>query len=254
MSQQSAKFSREEPLPGYATTDLLGRGGFGEVWKAVAPGGVAKAIKLVYGDDPKRAELELRSLNRIKDVRHPLILSIDRIEIVKGTLVIVTELGDCNLKELCVKFRGQGQAGVPQKQLLKLMHDASEALDFIYAEHSLQHLDVKPENFLVFGKHLKIADFGVVKHIYERSASLVHGLTPVYAPPELFDGKANRHTDQYSLAIVYQEMLTGQLPFDGLSPARLATQHLLEPPNLLSLPAAQQPVFARAWALDPHPR
>jgi serine/threonine protein kinase len=236
MSHLTTRFSREEPLPGYVTTEMIGRGGFGEVWKAVAPGGVAKAIKMVFGDNSSRAEAELRSLNRIKDVRHPLILSIDRIEVVKGTLVIVTELGDCNLKEHCLKFRNRGTVGIPQPEMLRLIRDAAEALDYIYAEHSLQHLDVKPENFLVFGQHLKIADFGVVKHIYERSASVVHGLTPVYAAPELFEGKANRHTDQYSLAIVYQEMLTGQLPFDGLSPARLATQHLKEPPNIQSLP------------------
>lgn len=254
MSHSPQNFSRQEPIPGYTTTELIGRGGFGEVWKAVAPGGVSKAIKLVLGDDPSRAESELRSLNRIKDVRHPLILSIDRIEVVHGTLVIVTELGDCNLKEYGQRFRSQGQVGIPQAEMLPMIRDAAEALDYIYTEHSLQHLDVKPENFLVFGKHLKIADFGVVKHIYERSASLVHGLTPVYAAPELFEGKANRHTDQYSLAIVYQEMLTGQLPFDGISPARLATQHLIEPPNLQALPERQQPVIARALSKDPHQR
>lgn len=254
MSQLTTRFSREEPLPGYVTTELIGRGGFGEVWRAVAPGGVATAIKMVFGDNSSRADAELRSLNRIKDVRHPLILSIERIEVVKGTLVIVTELGDCNLKEHCQKYRSRGNAGIPQKETLRLIRDAAEALDYIYAEHSLQHLDVKPENFLVFGQRLKIADFGVVKHIYERSASVVHGLTPVYAAPELFEGKANRHTDQYSLAIVYQEMLTGQLPFDGLSPARLATQHMKEPPNIHSLPARQQPVIARALSKNPDQR
>ncbi|MCA9072340.1 MAG: hypothetical protein KDA84_25620, partial [Planctomycetaceae bacterium] len=61
-------------------------------------------------------------------------------------------------------------------------------------------------------------------------------------------------TDQYSLAIVYQEMLTGQLPFDGISPARLATQHLKEPPNLQALPTRQQPIIARALSKDPHQR
>ena len=119
MSHQTTKFSREEPIPGYTTTELIGRGGFGEVWRAAAPGGVPKAIKMVFGDDPSRSESELRSLNRIKDVRHPLILSIDRIEIVKGTLVIVTELGDCNLKEYCQKYRAQGLVGIPQKRGLE---------------------------------------------------------------------------------------------------------------------------------------
>src|SRR4051812_46690516 len=88
-------FSRLEPIPGYRTTDLLGRGGYGEVWRASAPGGVPKAIKLVFGGgNSTHAESELRSLNRIKDVRHPLILSIDRIERQGSVLVIVMELAD----------------------------------------------------------------------------------------------------------------------------------------------------------------
>ena len=45
------------------------------------------------------------------------------------------------------------------------------------------------------------------------------GVTPVYAPPETFDGWVSRHSDQYSLAIVYQELLTGQRPFNGTNPA-----------------------------------
>ncbi len=49
-------------------------------------------------------------------------------------------------------------------------------------------------------------------------------------------------------------MLTGRLPFDGLSPARLVTQHLKEPPNLQSLPSRQQPVIARALSKDPDQR
>ena len=39
-----------EPIPGYKLIERLGGGGFGEVWKAEAPGGLFKAIKFVYGD------------------------------------------------------------------------------------------------------------------------------------------------------------------------------------------------------------
>ncbi|MBL8848757.1 MAG: protein kinase [Planctomycetaceae bacterium] len=249
------RFDPRQPIPGYVTRELIGRGGFGEVWKADAPGGLTKAIKIVHaGVDSSRAERELRALQRIRDVRHPLILSIERIEIIGGTLVIVTELADGSLRDVFHKYRTQGKTGIPRDRLLALMRDAADALDYIYEEHSLQHLDIKPENLLVVGNRLKIGDFGLIKNIYERGASLVNGLTPTYAPPELFEGKPTRQSDQYSLAIVYQHMLTGELPFDGATPAQLAREHLAGVPRLSLLSRAERPIIARSLAKSPADR
>ncbi|MDB5388049.1 MAG: serine/threonine protein kinase [Planctomycetaceae bacterium] len=248
-------FDRREPIPGYKTTDLLGRGGYGEVWKAIAPGGISKAVKIIYGDsDPTKAEGELRALARIKDVRHPLLLSIERIEMCEGNLVIVTELADGSLKDRFVKLRQEQAVGIPQEELLKYISDAGEALDYLYENFSLQHLDVKPENILLLSGRGKLGDFGLVKNLYERSASMVGGLTPTYAPPELFEGKPNRHSDQYGLAIVYAHMLTGILPFPAGSTAQLAAAHLRGIPDLSALPRSQRPVIARALSKDPAQR
>src|SRR2546426_5239316 len=90
-----------EPIPGYRVIERLGGGGFGEVWKAEAPGGLFKAIKFVYGDlkstgegDGRRAEQELKALSRVKSVHHPFILSLERFDIIDGQLIIVMELAD----------------------------------------------------------------------------------------------------------------------------------------------------------------
>ncbi len=58
-------------------------------------------------------------------------------------------------------------------------------------------------------------------------------------------------SDLYSLAIVYQEMLTGKLPFDGKTAGELARQHLHQAPNLEPLPPADRRVVARALAKHP---
>lgn len=243
-----------EAVPGYRLLERIGRGGYGEVWKAIAPGGVSKAVKLVYGDDSARLTTELRALNRVKDVRHPFLLSIERIEQNGDLLAIVTELGDQNLQQYYESLRAKGFPGIPQDELLRMLRDAADVLDFIYQEYALQHLDIKPANLLLFGRRLKVADFGLVKNIYERTSSQVHGLTPTYAAPEIFEGQPTRSTDQYSLAILYQEMLTGVLPFNGATPARLATQHLREAPDLSPLPPAQRPVIARALSKNAQQR
>ena len=121
-------------------------------------------------------------------------------------------------------------------------------------EHSLQHLDIKPENLLLVGGRTKVADFGLVKDLQDVNCSMVGGLTPVYAAPELFDGRPNVHSDQYSLAIVYQEMLTGVLPYEGRTTAQLAAQHLHSRPHLDSLPFADQETIARALSKNPSQR
>jgi serine/threonine protein kinase len=241
-----------EPIPGYRMRERIGAGGYGEVWTADAPGGLVKAIKFVYGFlNEDRASRELKALNRIKTVRHPFLLSLERIEIVDGQLLIVTELAEASLKERFDGYRASGLPGIPRDELIRYMRDTADVLDFMNEEHSLQHLDIKPENLLVLAGRVKVADFGLVKDIHDATASLMGGLTPLYAPPEVFDGRPSRRSDQYSLAIVYQEMLTGELPFPGTTAMQLARQHMQARPRLSSLPEHDQEIVARALSKAP---
>src|SRR5262249_38760244 len=80
------------------------------------------------------------------------------------------------------------------------------------------------------------------------------GVTPIYAAPETFGGKISRHSDQYSLAIVYQELLTATRPFNGRNIRQLALQHMSEQPDLRPLPEGDRAAVARALAKDPDER
>jgi hypothetical protein len=242
-------------LPGYTLSTKLGAGGYGEVWLAHAPGGLTKAVKFIYGSyHDKRAEHELKALQKVKEVRHPFLLSLERIEVVDGRLVIVTELADGSLKDRFDECVRQRLPGIPRDELLGYLRDAADALDFLSQKHHLQHLDVKPENLLLVAGHVKVADFGLVKDVGKSQASLVGGLTPLYSAPEVFQGSPSPNSDQYSLAVLYEEMLTSVLPFAGVTAAELTLQHLHDDPDLSPLPDADRYVLSRALSKDPAQR
>lgn len=251
----SQPLAAKKDILGYTLQERIGSGGYGEVWSAVAPGGILKAIKVVYGfHDEKRAQTEIKALDRVKELRHPFLLSLERIEVFEGQLVVVTELADNSLADVFNEFAIKGEPGIPREQLIKYTRCAADALDYMSNEHNLQHLDIKPENFLMVGGHVKVADFGLIKDLENASQSLMSGMTPAYAAPELFDGRPGTKSDQYSLAIVFQEMLTGIRPFPGTTPAQLAAQHMHGKPNLRPLPKGDQIVIAKALSKDPNLR
>lgn len=255
--------SQEElpgPLKGYRLIERLGRGGFGEVWKVEAPGGLHKAAKFVFGDleamdeESRPAEQELKALKRVRDIRHPYVLSLERFDQIDGQLIIVMELADRNLWDRFRECRGQGLPGIPREELLRYMEEAAEALDLMNGHYQIQHLDIKPQNLFVVHNHVKVGDFGLAKLLDGIRATVTGGVTPVYAAPETFEGWVSRFSDQYSLAIVFQELLTAARPFNGANTRQLLMQHINGTPELNTLPQADRPIILRALSKKPDDR
>jgi len=252
-----------EPLPGYQLVEPLGKGGFGEVWKCEVSGGLFKAIKFVRdaatGGFRNAAAQELEALQWIKGIRHPFLLSIERIELLPcdaeggRVLVLVMELADQSLNDLYESSVAQGQPGIARPLLLSLLREVAEVLDLMSVQYDLQHLDIKPHNVFLVGAHAKVGDFGLVAGLGGNTTAQ-GGLTPLYAAPERLRGTWSRTTDQYSLAIVYQQMLTGQTPYRSPSPSQLARMHQTGTPDLSALSPDDRAVLIRALARDPAAR
>jgi serine/threonine protein kinase len=250
-----------EPIPGYRLIEPLGNGGFGEVWKCEAPGGILKAIKIVFGNldapdgDSAKAEQEAAALERVKLIRHPFIISMDLIKVIAGELLIVMELADKSLHDLFEEYRKAGRPGIPREQLLGFLGDAANGLDHLIEKHNLQHLDIKPKNLFLIADRVKVADFGLVRTLERQSAiGMMGGISPVYAAPESFSNKVSKHSDQYSLAIVYAELISGVKPFNGKNIRQLAMQHMMEAPNLGGVPECDVAAVAKALSKNPDDR
>src|SRR5436190_1757712 len=78
-----------------------------------------------------------KAIEHVKSVRHPFLLSMDRVEIIDGELVIVMELADKNLLDLCNARRAQGHQGIDREELLGYLGEAANVLDHMNLQHGL---------------------------------------------------------------------------------------------------------------------
>jgi hypothetical protein len=239
---------------GYRRLQRLGKGAFGEVWRAEAPGGVAAAVKIIYRSrEQKLAEREHQALELIKELRHPFLLQTHAYWSLEDHLLIAMDLADGTLTERLKQCKEQGLPGIPAPDLLRIFREAAEAIDFLHRNNVL-HRDIKPANVLLLEGHAKVADFGLAK-LQDTAASATTLGTPNYMAPEVWQGKIHAAADQYALAVSYAEMRLGRLPFASAKDMVSAmTAHLWEQPDLTGLPESEQKVLLRAMAKTPQER
>lgn len=242
-----------EPVLGYRLVRLLGRGGCGEVWEAVGPGGLSVALKgIPLGG--RSAAAELRALEAVRGRRHPHLLALFGAWQTADRLVIAAELAEGSLWDRYQQATGTRIPGIPADELLGYLREAAEGLDFLNGTTAaVAHRDVKPQNLLLVGGGVKVADYGLARPMAGDITGHSGGMTVGFAPPEAFDGKTSRAGDQYSLAVSYCLLRGGRMPFVG-SPAALMKAHIHDPPDLSMLPLGERPVVARALAKQPADR
>jgi serine/threonine-protein kinase len=153
---------------------------------------------------------------------------------------------------------------LPIDEALRIAREAGQALQYAH-EHGVVHRDVKPENLLLTqdGNTL-VADFGIARALGWGNERLTEtGLaigTPQYMSPEQATaGEVDARADQYALACVVYEMLSGEPPFTGPTPQTIIGRSLGAPRPSLRLarsavPLALDSAVSRGLARDPEDR
>src|SRR5262245_17715799 len=123
-----------EPVPGYRLVARLGRGNFGEVWKATAPGGFPVALKIMPLQEKVKAT-ELHALEIIKSIRHPNLVTAFGASEQQGYLIVAMELADRTLWDRFQEARNQGLPGIPAAELLDYFRQAAKGIDYLNEPH-----------------------------------------------------------------------------------------------------------------------
>ncbi len=247
---------------GYRIERLLGRGGMGSVFLAVDEALERRvALKLL---DPalarderftRRFLLESKLAARLD---HPAIVPVFAAGETEGRLFIAMRYVPGGTLEDRIETRGRLDGG----EATALLAMVASALDVAHDE-GLVHRDVKPGNILVEGDRALLCDFGLARGAASiDSLSREHGLTGTlaYVAPEQIEGDTvTGRADQYALACVLFEALTGRTPFLRDTEIAAIYAHLSDPPpsaveQRADLPWAIDGVLARALAKDPAER
>jgi tetratricopeptide (TPR) repeat protein/predicted Ser/Thr protein kinase len=265
----------------YEIATLLGRGGMGEVYRALDPRvGRIVAIKVLPPDAAaqverrQRFEREARAVARLN---HPHICALYDVGQQDGVEYLVMEYLDG--ETLAARL---ARGPLPLEEALKHATALAQALARAHRE-GITHRDLKPSNVMLTEGGVKLLDFGLAK-LRERAPGSAEGATILRSPiddqstgaalspegtlvgtiaymsPEQLEGRVvDARTDIYALGLIVYEMITGQRAFAKASQAGLIAAILTEqPPSMTALqpktPPAVERIILIALAKDPNKR
>lgn len=231
MTEMAKTVVKKSPKLGrYEVLEQIGRGAMGIVYK---------------GKDPI-----LNRLTAIKTIRFSDEFDEDKVDVIKThfyreaevvaklshpNIVTIYDVGeDLDLSFLAMeylqgesleKYTSQGNL-FPVKKCLEIIAQVCDALEYAHT-HDIIHRDIKPANIMMLGDgSIKVTDFGIARATTSTKTrtGIIKG-TPYYMSPEQTKGlKLSGRSDIFSLGVVFYQLLTGKLPFDGENMAAIMYQ------------------------------
>ena len=249
----------------YVVEAVLGKGAMGVVYLAKDPAIDRKvAVKVLHSqhgrDDAEREAMRQRFETEIRSagtLSHPYIVTVYDVGQEDDHDYLAMEFVDGESLE----ERIASGVDFSFEQVAEVAENVGAALDYAHARRII-HRDIKPGNILLTpGGEPKVTDFGVAKlsNLDMTTTGTIVG-TPKYMAPEQIMGKGvGPSTDQWALAVVVFEMLTGGLPFEGDNPTTMMYNVVHnKPPTPRSLntdlPKAIDDVLLRALNKNPEKR
>lgn len=217
----------------YNVGKLLGRGGMGEVYRAVDQSlDRVVALKVMLSDvarDPAFVGRFVREARSVAKLNHRNIVQVYAVAEYGGVYCIAMEFIDGVSVAESIRRKGRLEAG----HALRYARQAAEALAEAHRAN-IVHRDIKPANLMIDGMdRVKVMDFGLAKQMTAGESAAVRQMTagtPYYMAPEQFEGDfASPRSDLYGLGVVLYEMLAGKPPYDAKTLAALANLIRNEP-------------------------
>jgi serine/threonine protein kinase len=253
----------------YRVERKLGRGGMATVYLArdlrddrpVALKVLHAELGYTVGADRFKREIRVAA-----QLQHPNILGI----LDSGETAATSELSGGQLWFTMPLVEGenvyerlQREHQLVPEEALRISTAVAGALAYAH-EHGVVHRDIKPDNILLSGEQVLVADFGVARAVSEVAEKLTAtGMivgTPTYMSPEQASGdKAiDGRSDTFALGCVLYEMLSGKPPFQGPTPQVTLMMRFMGPPRplrpMVQIPEHVEAAIVRALAKDPAER
>ncbi|XP_077229536.1 receptor-like kinase TMK4 [Tasmannia lanceolata] len=211
----------------FSENNVLGRGGFGIVYKGGRPDGTPIAVKrmesaMISNKGMSEFQAEIEVLSKVRH-RHLVALLGYCVE-GNERLLVYEYMPQGTLGQHLFDFKEDGYDPLSWKQRLIVALDVARGVEYLHslAQESFIHRDLKPSNVLLGDDmRAKVSDFGLVKHAPDGMYSVETRLAGTFgylAPEYCATGRVTTKADVYSFGVILMELITGRKALDDFQP------------------------------------